>query len=84
VIKRLVVKFLLWRAEMKLRKWMHAIQWANMLVLGAGILNNVTEAVPSLQANQTVLVIQAVLAGILPSVGGVSHKIDKTKVVPTQ
>jgi hypothetical protein len=81
VIKWLVVKFLLWRAEMKIRKWMHAVQWLNMLALGAGILNNVTQAVPALQTNQTVLVVQAVLAAILPSVGGVSHVVDGTKVV---
>ena len=65
---------------MKLRKWLHRVQWANVGLLAAEFLNNATQAVPSLQMNKYVLITQAVLGALLPSVGGISHKVTGTEV----
>lgn len=54
----------------KLKNWMHGIQWANVLLLGAQVTD-----VPMLQGNKWVLVFQALVAALLPSLGGLSHKI---------
>lgn len=62
---------------MKIRKrWLHHIQWANVAILAAGALNGATGAVPALQENKTVLMLQAIAAALLPSLGGLANKVS--------
>jgi len=68
---------------MRLRKWFHRVQWANVLLLGAQVLNDATQTFPVLQSNKYVLIAQGVLAAVLPSLAGISHKVDGTAVVET-
>jgi len=50
-------------------------QWVNFIALAAQLLNDVTGAVPSLQSNHWVLLVQGLIAAFLPSVGGLGHKL---------
>jgi hypothetical protein len=43
-------------------------KWANLLVLVAQILNDATNTIPSLANNHWLLMVQGILAAILPSV----------------
>lgn len=67
---------------MRLRAWLHRFQWTNLALLGAQVLNSATGVYPDLQMNRSVLIAQAILGALLPSLGGVSHKLDGTKVGP--
>ena len=59
-------------------------QWVNVLVLLASIVNDASGVFPGLQTAHWFTALQAVLAAILPSVGGLSHKLQGTQVVPKQ
>jgi hypothetical protein len=77
-IRELVRLYKLWRRLMNINKWLHGIQWLNVL----SVVGQVAAAAGNIfPANPYVLVANAILGAILPSVGGISHKIDGTKVV---
>ena len=67
---------------MKLRAWLHRVQWANFALLASQVMSSATGVFPDLQMNKGVLITQAILAALLPSLGGVSHKLGGTKVGP--
>jgi hypothetical protein len=67
----------LYRRIRKVRNFLHGIQWVNVLA----VLAQVVHVLPSSPA---VLVANAILGAVLPSLGGISHVIDGTKVVPNE
>jgi hypothetical protein len=75
----LVNLFLAWRRAMKLRKFLKQMQWLNVLTIAGQVAAALAGVYP---ANATILTINAVLGAVLPSLGGISHKLDGTMVVP--
>jgi hypothetical protein len=71
--------FRLWRKAMKLRKILNGIQWLNVLSMAAQMAAALSGVFP---ASVPILATNAVLGVLLPSLGGVSHKVDGTVVVP--
>lgn len=65
-----------------MRKYLQGAQWANALILLAQVLNQVSGVFPALAAHPALLVTQAIIAALLPSLGGVSHMVAGTEVVP--
>lgn len=65
-----------------MRKALKWAGWANIGLVAFQVLNNTAQAFPALQTNPYVMVANAVLAALLPSLGGVSHKLAGTEVVP--
>jgi len=63
------------------RSTLQAIQWANVVLLATQFLNNLTQVYPGLTSAPWVLIVQAFLAALLPSLGGLSHKVTGTEVV---
>jgi hypothetical protein len=63
---------------MKLRKFMKRMQWLNILAIAGQVAASLAGVYP---ANPWILTTNAVIGAILPSVGGVSHKMDGTVVV---
>lgn len=59
----------------KLSTWFQAIQWVNILTAGLGAFNAVTAAFPDLQVPRWALITQIAVAAVLPSLGGVAHKV---------
>ena len=64
---------------MKFRKWMKRMQWVNVLTVVGQVAASLSGVFP---ANPWILTTNAVIGAVLPSVGGISHKIDGTQVVP--
>lgn len=69
-----------------MRKFLQGAQWGNVLLLLAQILNQAGGVFPALAVHPAVLVTQAIIAALLPSlnipvVGSISHKIAGTEVV---
>jgi hypothetical protein len=58
-----------------LKKVVGGVQWFNLLTLVAQLLNDFTNAFPSLQTAQWVIVLQGLIGVILPSVGGIAHQV---------
>ena len=65
-----------------MRKLLQGAQWANAAILLAQILAQAGIAFPGLAMHPAFLAAQAVLGAILPSLGGVSHIVSGTQVVP--
>lgn len=57
-------------------------QWVNLAILLASLLNDAAGIFPGLQTAHWFTATQAILGILLPSVGGLSHKIQGTQVVP--
>lgn len=75
----LVNLFFAWRRHMKFRKFMKQMQWLNVLTVAGQVAASLAGIYP---ANPWILTTNAVIGAILPSVGGVSHKLGGTTVVP--
>jgi hypothetical protein len=82
VIRELLLFRRLKKEGVQMRKYLVGAQWANALVLLAQVLNQVTGVFPALAGHPAILVAQAVIGALLPSLGGVSHAIAGTEVVP--
>jgi hypothetical protein len=60
---------------MKLGTIFKTAQWGNIILLVAGILNQVTQTYPDLAQNKWILIVQALIGIVLPSLGGIGHKL---------
>lgn len=56
-------------------------QWLNVLTVIGQVLASAAGVFPGLALNPYFLVVNAVVGALLPSLGGVSHKIAGTEVV---
>lgn len=82
LMKRLGIPWSQRRAVMrKALKW---TGWANIGLVAFQVLNNSAEMFPALKTNPYVMVVNAILGALLPSLGGVSHKLAGTTVVPKE
>lgn len=57
-------------------------QWINVLSVVAQVLASAAGAFPALALNPYFLLANAVIGAVLPSLGGISHKLSGTEVVP--
>ena len=70
-----------------MRKMLQWAGWANVGMVAFQAYNNTVAAFPALQTNTYVMVANAILAALLPSlnlpvVGSIPHKLAGTKVIP--
>jgi hypothetical protein len=84
MLKELRLYLKLKKEAVTMRKYLQGAQWANALVLLAQVLNQVSGVFPALSGHPAILVAQAVIGALLPSLGGVSHIVAGTTVVPKQ
>jgi len=60
---------------MSMKKFVKGIQWANFASLILQSLNNAMVIFPDLTSNKWVLIFQAAVGILLPSIGGLGHQL---------